>query len=66
MTKNKALCDEFDLSNVKAVFTGAAPLGAETATLLRDQYPTWYIRQGYGMLQKKTGQQGKRLSLTSR
>ncbi|MCJ1293038.1 hypothetical protein MMC34_004591 [Xylographa carneopallida] len=54
MTKNKALCDEFDLSNVKAVFTGAAPLGAETATLLRDQYPTWYIRQGYGLTETST------------
>ncbi|MCJ1433560.1 hypothetical protein MMC27_002923 [Xylographa pallens] len=54
MTKNKALCDKFDLSSVKVVFTGAAPLGAETASVLKDQYPTWYIRQGYGLTETST------------
>ena len=48
MTKNKPLCDKYDLSSVKAIFTGAAPLGMETANDLQKQYPKWYIRQGYG------------------
>ncbi|MCJ1320435.1 hypothetical protein MMC15_005774 [Xylographa vitiligo] len=54
MTKNKPLCDKFDLRSVKVVFTGAAPLGAETALVLKNQYPTWYIRQGYGLTETST------------
>ncbi len=50
MTKNKPLCDKYDLSSVLALFTGAAPLGRETAEDLQKQYPEWKIRQGYGML----------------
>jgi len=50
MTKNKPLCDKYDLSSVQALFTGAAPLGRETAEDLQKQYPEWKIRQGYGML----------------
>ena len=49
MSKNKSLCDKYDLSSVGALFTGAAPLGAETAEDLQKQYPTWKIRQGYGI-----------------
>ena len=40
---------KYDLNSVKAIFTGAAPLGAETADELQRQQPTWKIRQGYGM-----------------
>ncbi|MCJ1410849.1 hypothetical protein MMC19_004935 [Ptychographa xylographoides] len=54
MTKNKALCDKFDLSSVQAIFTGAAPLGMETAQELQQQYPQWYIRQGYGLTETST------------
>lgn len=50
MVKNKALCDKFDLSSVKSLFTGAAPLGNETAMELHKQYPDWNIQQGYGNL----------------
>lgn len=50
MAKNKPLCDKYDLSSVQALFTGAAPLGRETAEDLQKQYPEWKIRQGYGML----------------
>lgn len=49
MVKNKPLCDKYDLSSVVGLFTGAAPLGAETAGELQKQYPTWQIRQGYGI-----------------
>lgn len=48
MAKNKPVLDRFDLSSVRAIFTGAAPLGAETANELQTQYPKWDIRQGYG------------------
>ncbi|RFU28419.1 hypothetical protein B7463_g7918, partial [Scytalidium lignicola] len=47
MIKNKKLLDRWDLSSVYAIFTGAAPLGAETASALQKQYPSWKIRQGY-------------------
>lgn len=48
MSKNKSLLDKYDLSAVKAVFTGAAPLGTETAEDLHHQWPAWKILQGYG------------------
>ncbi len=54
MTKNKSLCDRYDLSSVRGLFTGAAPLGGETAEDMQKQYPEWKIRQGYGMPPCKT------------
>lgn len=54
MVKNKALLDKFDLSSVQAIFTGAAPLGVETAEELQSQYPSWKIRQGYGLTETST------------
>ena len=48
MTKNNPVCSKYDLSSVKSIFTGAAPLGAETAEDLQKLYPSWKIRQGYG------------------
>ncbi|CZT48477.1 probable phenylacetyl-CoA ligase [Rhynchosporium secalis] len=48
LAKNQSVCSKFDLSSVKAIFTGAAPLGAETAEDLQKIYPEWKIRQGYG------------------
>ncbi|KAG4427771.1 hypothetical protein IFR05_016743, partial [Cadophora sp. M221] len=48
LAKNQQVCSKFDLSSVKAIFTGAAPLGAETAEELQKIYPLWRIRQGYG------------------
>ena len=49
MAKNKPVLDKFDLRSVGQIFTGAAPLGGETAEELQKQYPSWKIRQGYGM-----------------
>ena len=49
MAKNKPVLDRVDLKSVQAIFTGAAPLGRETAEDLQAQYPSWAIRQGYGM-----------------
>jgi acyl-CoA synthetase (AMP-forming)/AMP-acid ligase II len=48
MAKNNPVCSKYDLSSVKSIFTGAAPLGAETAEDLQKLYPSWKIRQGYG------------------
>ncbi|KAJ9347561.1 hypothetical protein DTO027B9_9086 [Paecilomyces variotii] len=54
MLRNKELCSKYDLSHVKGIFTGAAPLGAETAADLQKQYPKWLIRQGYGLTETCT------------
>ncbi|KAI9695863.1 MAG: hypothetical protein M1836_005980 [Candelina mexicana] len=54
MTKNAKLCAEYDLSCVKSIFTGAAPLGAETAADLQNCYSQWRIRQGYGLTETCT------------
>ncbi|KNG50623.1 phenylacetyl-CoA ligase-like protein [Stemphylium lycopersici] len=54
MTKNKALLEKYNLSSVWSLFTGAAPLGQETAEDLQKLYPTWKIRQGYGLTETST------------
>jgi ribosome assembly protein SQT1 len=54
MTKNKALLDKYDLSSVWSLFTGAAPLGKETAEDLQRIFPSWSIRQGYGLTETCT------------
>lgn len=40
--------DKYDLSSVRGIYTGAAPLGKETADDLQKITPSWAIRQGYG------------------
>ncbi|KAL8762842.1 MAG: hypothetical protein Q9184_001228 [Pyrenodesmia sp. 2 TL-2023] len=54
MLKNKSVCDRYDLSSVVGIFTGAAPLGEETAEEFQKQYPAWDIRQGYGLTETAT------------
>jgi ribosome assembly protein SQT1 len=48
MAKNQPVVSKYDLSSVTGIFTGAAPLGAETAEEIQKIYPSWKIRQGYG------------------
>jgi acyl-CoA synthetase (AMP-forming)/AMP-acid ligase II len=48
MTKNANLLSKYDLSSVWSLFTGAAPLGQETAEDMQKLFPSWKIRQGYG------------------
>jgi acyl-CoA synthetase (AMP-forming)/AMP-acid ligase II len=48
MAKSNQACSKYDLSSVRSIFTGAAPLGAETAEELQKLNPSWKIRQGYG------------------
>lgn len=50
MLRNQDQCRKFDLTSVRFVFSGAAPLGAETASDLQKLYPKWHIGQGYGKL----------------
>ncbi|KAL9124089.1 MAG: hypothetical protein Q9217_006545 [Psora testacea] len=54
MAKNKQSMSRFDLSSVNVIFTGAAPLGAETAEEIQQQHPSWKIRQGYGLTETST------------
>ncbi|KAI4200928.1 MAG: hypothetical protein LQ350_003614 [Teloschistes chrysophthalmus] len=54
MVKTKSSCEKYDLRSVQCIFTGAAPLGKETAESLQEQYPTWKIRQGYGLTETAT------------
>lgn len=54
MVKNQPLLSKFDLTSVRAIFTGAAPLGKETAEELSKQYPKWWVRQGYGLTETCT------------
>ncbi|KAF2469479.1 phenylacetyl-CoA ligase-like protein [Lindgomyces ingoldianus] len=54
MTKNKSVLDKYDLSSVWSIFTGAAPLGKETAEDLQKIFPSWAIRQGYGLTETCT------------
>ncbi|VUC33245.1 unnamed protein product [Clonostachys rosea] len=46
---NQAKCDKFDLSSVRVVFSGAAPLGSELTYDILRKYPKWHVVQGYGM-----------------
>ncbi|KAK2810006.1 hypothetical protein FQN49_008571 [Arthroderma sp. PD_2] len=54
MLRNKAVCDKADLSCVSSIFTGAAPLGKETAEELLAWKPSWAIKQGYGLTETCT------------
>ena len=46
MVNARSTLSKYDLSSVKEVFTGAAPLGKETAEDLLKIYPDWAVRQG--------------------
>ncbi|KAH7142096.1 hypothetical protein EDB81DRAFT_797868 [Dactylonectria macrodidyma] len=49
MTSNHEKCRKFDLSSVRFVYTGGAPLGSETIQSLSTLYPHWHLGQVYGM-----------------
>lgn len=49
MMKNPEVLSQYNLGSVKAIFTGAAPLGPETAEQIAELYPAWLIRQAYGL-----------------
>ncbi|KAL9062727.1 MAG: hypothetical protein Q9157_008682 [Trypethelium eluteriae] len=54
MVNNQSLLAEYDLSSIDAIFTGAAPLGKETAEDLLRIFPSWTVRQGYGLTETCT------------
>lgn len=50
----KDVCAKYDLSSVKFVYCGAAPLGEETISDMKKLYPDWTIAQAYGMTETAT------------
>ncbi|KAJ5221951.1 Acyl-CoA ligase inpC [Penicillium citrinum] len=54
MLRNQDVCSKYDLSSVTSLFTGAAPLGMETAEQFQKIYPNVAIRQGYGLTETCT------------
>ncbi|KAF4555244.1 AMP-binding enzyme-like protein 3 [Elsinoe fawcettii] len=49
MLADPKTCAKYDLSSLRFMFSGAAPLGEETIRDLQTRYPTWKIGQAYGM-----------------
>ncbi|KAM5353379.1 hypothetical protein ACJ41O_000029 [Fusarium nematophilum] len=49
MSKNPDLLRRYDLSSVKTVISGGAPLSQETIARLAAHYPQWIFRQAYGL-----------------
>ncbi|KXH42228.1 AMP-binding enzyme [Colletotrichum simmondsii] len=49
MINNLETLKKYDLSSVKRVWVGAAPLGLEATNALLSAYPSWKITLGYGM-----------------
>lgn len=49
MAKNDEILQKFDLSSVSGIYSGAAPLANEILQALTSRYPTWKIRQAYGL-----------------
>ncbi|KAM0470468.1 hypothetical protein ACHAP7_009532 [Fusarium lateritium] len=54
MLSDQAECQKHDLSSVRWVYTGAAPLGQETVDSVLKLYPKWRIGQGYGLTETAT------------
>ncbi|KAK2749532.1 hypothetical protein FQN55_003229 [Onygenales sp. PD_40] len=49
IVKNEELMKKYDLSSVRSLITGAAPLGEETAEHLSRLQPSWSVLQAYGL-----------------
>ncbi|BGP38030.1 hypothetical protein JCM10449v2_001957 [Rhodotorula kratochvilovae] len=54
MVKQDALVKQFDLSSVRMVMAGAAPLTNDTVSAFRRLFPHISIGQGYGMTESST------------
>ncbi|KAL2670288.1 hypothetical protein Neosp_014755 [[Neocosmospora] mangrovei] len=48
MLQLKDTCSKYDLSSVKFLYSGAAPLAEETMQELQSIYPGWTVGQAYG------------------
>lgn len=49
LVKSAETVAQYDLSSLKILATGAAPLRADTMNAIQSMFPTCVIRQGYGM-----------------
>ncbi|KAH7137393.1 hypothetical protein B0J13DRAFT_559593 [Dactylonectria estremocensis] len=54
MLNQKAECAKYDLSSIRFIYTGAAPLGSETVDDLLKMFPGRKVGQGYGMTETCT------------
>jgi long-subunit acyl-CoA synthetase (AMP-forming) len=54
LLKNPDVCSKYDLSSVRFIYTGAAPLGAETHEDVLKTFPSMAVGQGYGMTETST------------
>ncbi|KAJ5908359.1 Acyl-CoA ligase inpC [Penicillium taxi] len=54
MLRSQEMCSQYDLSSVESIFTGAAPLGEQTAVEFQKIYPNITVRQGYGLTETCT------------
>ncbi|KAI0413270.1 hypothetical protein F5X98DRAFT_352530 [Xylaria grammica] len=54
LLRNPDLCAKYDLSSVRFIYTGAAPLGAETHEDMLKAFPHITVGQGYGMTETST------------
>lgn len=55
LLQHKDVCQKYDLSSVRLVSSGAAPLGAEAVDDIRAIWPGWHLCQGYGLTESATG-----------
>jgi acyl-CoA synthetase (AMP-forming)/AMP-acid ligase II len=54
LLRNPELCAKYDLSSARFIYTGAAPLGAETHQDVIKAFPQLDVGQGYGMTETST------------
>ncbi|KAI0393399.1 acetyl-CoA synthetase-like protein [Xylariaceae sp. FL0594] len=54
LLRNPELCAKYDLSSVRFIYTGAAPLGSETHEDMLKAFPRLALGQGYGMTETST------------
>ncbi|KAH7121503.1 AMP-binding enzyme [Dactylonectria macrodidyma] len=54
LLRHHELAKAHDLSSVRNLHTGAAPLGPETVQQVLKHWPHWHIGQGYGMTETAT------------
>jgi acyl-CoA synthetase (AMP-forming)/AMP-acid ligase II len=54
MLQTQEACAKYDLSSVRYIFTGAAPLGGETHVDFEKAFPGIKVGQGYGMTETST------------
>ncbi|PKS09197.1 hypothetical protein jhhlp_003811 [Lomentospora prolificans] len=54
LLRNQPLVAKYDLSSMRVLYSGAAPLGSETIDEVLKLWPNWRLCQGYGMTETST------------